>query len=35
MAFVNDIAYKYGLQEKYDALVERDEQTLFRCTDTQ
>lgn len=35
MAFVNDIAYKYGLQAKYDALIERDEQTLFWCTDTQ
>lgn len=34
MAFVNDITYKYGLQAKYDALLQRDEQTLYWCTDT-
>ena len=34
MAFVNDITYKYGLQAKYDALVTRDEQTLYWCSDT-
>jgi len=34
MAFTNDIAYRYGLQSTYDALISRDPQTLYWCTDT-
>lgn len=34
MGFVNDIEYKYGLQSRYDSLLEYDNDILYWCTDT-
>lgn len=34
MGSLNDIEYKYGLQSKYDALLEYSSDILYWCTDT-